>query len=32
MKPVMTRSLRFDAPIRYPPYSEAKARLLRLMR
>jgi len=32
MKPVMTRSLRLDAPIRYPPYSEAKARLLRLMR
>jgi aldehyde dehydrogenase (NAD+) len=32
MKPVMTRAFRLDAPVRYPPYSETKARLLRLMR
>jgi aldehyde dehydrogenase (NAD+) len=32
MKPVMTRSFRFDAPIRYPPYSDTKARLLKLIR
>jgi hypothetical protein len=28
----MTRSLRFDVPFRYPPYSDVKARLLRLVR
>jgi aldehyde dehydrogenase (NAD+) len=32
MKPVMTRSFRFDAPIRYPPYNDTKARLLKLIR
>jgi aldehyde dehydrogenase (NAD+) len=32
MKPVMTRSLRFDVPIRYPPYNDTKARLLKLVR
>jgi aldehyde dehydrogenase (NAD+) len=32
MKPVMTRSFRFDTPIRYPPYSDTKARLLKLIR
>jgi aldehyde dehydrogenase (NAD+) len=32
MKPVMTRSFRFDVPFRYPPYSDVKARLLRLVR
>ncbi|HEX7375128.1 MAG TPA: aldehyde dehydrogenase family protein [Steroidobacteraceae bacterium] len=32
MKPVMKRSFRFDAPMRYPPYTEKKARLLRLVR
>lgn len=32
MKPVMTRSLRFDPPIRYPPYNDTKARLLKLVR
>jgi aldehyde dehydrogenase (NAD+) len=32
MKPVMKRSFRFDAPMRYPPYTDAKARLLRLVR
>ena len=32
MKPVMSRSFRFDAPIRYPPFSDAKARLLKLLR
>ena len=32
MKPVMTRSLRFDPPIRYPPYNDTKARLLKLIR
>ena len=31
MKPVMKRSFRFDAPMRYPPYTEQKARLLRLV-
>ena len=32
MKPVMKRSFRFDAPIRYPPYNDFKARLLKLVR
>jgi aldehyde dehydrogenase (NAD+) len=32
MKPVMTRGFRFDTPLRYPPYSAAKARLLKLIR
>jgi len=32
MKPVMRRSFRFDAPMRYPPYTEQKARLLKLVR
>jgi aldehyde dehydrogenase (NAD+) len=32
MKPVMRRSFRFDIDLRYPPYSERKARLLRLVR
>ena len=32
MKPVMKRSFRFDAPMRYPPYSETKAKLLRMVR
>jgi aldehyde dehydrogenase (NAD+) len=32
MKPVMTRSFRLEAPLRYPPYTEAKARLLKLIR
>jgi len=32
MKPVMRRSLRFDAPMRYPPYTERKERLLKLVR
>ncbi len=32
MKAVMTRSFWFDAPIRYPPYTDAKARLLKLLR
>ena len=31
-KPVMKRSFRFDAPMRYPPYTEQKARLLKLVR
>jgi aldehyde dehydrogenase (NAD+) len=31
MKPVMKRSFRFDAPMRYPPYTEAKAKLLKLV-
>jgi aldehyde dehydrogenase (NAD+) len=31
MKPVMKRSFRFDAPMRYPPYTERKARLLKLV-
>jgi aldehyde dehydrogenase (NAD+) len=31
MKPVMKRSFRFDAPMRYPPYTEKKARLLRMV-
>jgi len=32
MKPVMKRSFRFDAPMRYPPYTERKARLLKMVR
>ena len=32
MKPVMRRGFRFDAPIRYPPYNDTKARLLKLVR
>ena len=32
MKPVMRRSFRLDAPLRYPPYSERKAKLLKLVR
>jgi aldehyde dehydrogenase (NAD+) len=32
LKPVMKRSFRFDAPMRYPPYTEMKARLLKLVR
>lgn len=32
MRPVMKRSFRFDAPLRYPPYTTAKARLLKLVR
>jgi aldehyde dehydrogenase (NAD+) len=31
MKAVMKRSFRFDAPIRYPPYDDLKAKLLRLL-
>jgi aldehyde dehydrogenase (NAD+) len=32
MRPVMKRSFRFDAPIRYPPYTERKERLMKLVR
>jgi aldehyde dehydrogenase (NAD+) len=32
MKAVMKRSFRLDAPLRYPPYSDTKARLLKLFR
>ena len=32
MKPVMKRSFRFDAPMRYPPYDDFKARVMRLVR
>ena len=32
MKPVMRRSFRFDVDLRYPPYSERKAKLLKLLR
>ena len=32
MKPVMKRSFRFDAPMRYPPYTEKKERLMKLVR
>jgi aldehyde dehydrogenase (NAD+) len=32
MRPVMKRSFRFDAPMRYPPYNDMKARLMRLVR
>jgi hypothetical protein len=31
MKPVMKRSVMFDAPMRYPPYTEQKAKLLKLV-
>lgn len=31
MKPVMKRSFRFDAPLRYPPYTERKAKLLKMV-
>ncbi|HEX5651413.1 MAG TPA: aldehyde dehydrogenase family protein [Steroidobacteraceae bacterium] len=32
MKPVMKRSFRFDAPQRYPPYDDFKAKVMRLVR
>ena len=32
MRPVMKRGFRFDAPIRYPPYTEKKERLMKLVR
>jgi aldehyde dehydrogenase (NAD+) len=32
LKPVMKRSFRFDAPMRYPPYTDQKAKLLKLVR
>ena len=32
LKPVMRRSFRFDVNLRYPPYSERKARWLKLIR
>ena len=32
MKPVMKRSFRLDAPLRYPPYTEKKAKLIKIMR
>ena len=32
MKPVMKRSFRLDSSLRYPPYTEKKARLLKLVR
>ena len=32
LKPVMRRSFRFDVDLRYPPYSERKARWLKLIR
>jgi aldehyde dehydrogenase (NAD+) len=32
MRPVMKRSFRFDAPIRYPPYTDMKAKLMKLAR
>jgi aldehyde dehydrogenase (NAD+) len=32
MRPVMKRSFRFDAPIRYPPYTEKKEKLMKLVR
>jgi len=28
----MKRSFRFDAPMRYPPYTETKAKLMKLVR
>ena len=31
MKPVMKRSFLFDAPMRYPPYTEQKAKLLKMV-
>ncbi|HWJ05146.1 MAG TPA: aldehyde dehydrogenase family protein [Steroidobacteraceae bacterium] len=32
MKPVMKRSFRFDAPLRYPPYDDFKQKVMRLVR
>jgi aldehyde dehydrogenase (NAD+) len=32
MKPVMRRSFRFDAPLRYPPYNDFKEKVMRLVR
>jgi aldehyde dehydrogenase (NAD+) len=32
MKPVMKRSFRFDVPLRYPPYDDFKARVMRMVR
>jgi aldehyde dehydrogenase (NAD+) len=32
MKPVMKRSFRFDAPLRYPPYDDFKQKIMRLIR
>jgi aldehyde dehydrogenase (NAD+) len=32
MKPVMKRSFRFDAPMRYPPYDDFKAKIMRMVR
>jgi aldehyde dehydrogenase (NAD+) len=32
MKPVMKRSFRFDAPLRYPPYSDFKRKVMELVR
>jgi aldehyde dehydrogenase (NAD+) len=32
MRPVMKRSFMFDAPIRYPPYTDLKAKLMKLVR
>lgn len=32
MKPVMKRSFRFDAPLRYPPYDDVKQKIMRLVR
>jgi aldehyde dehydrogenase (NAD+) len=32
MKPVMKRSNRFDAPMRYPPYNERKEKIMNLVR
>jgi len=32
MKPVMKRSFRFDAPLRYPPYTDVKRKIMELVR
>ncbi len=32
MKPVMKRSFRLDAPMRYPPYNDFKAKLMKMVR
>ena len=32
MKPVMRRGFRLDAPLRYPPYTDRKERMMRLVR
>jgi aldehyde dehydrogenase (NAD+) len=32
MRPIMKRSFRFDAPIRYPPYTDRKEKLMKLVR